>query len=81
MPPCGSKASAEADPFGMVIGSMDGELKYINPVLFKHSAIRKDDVGFSGKGNDGITLTPPEYAAADAKAVEQLRASGRCEVY
>ena len=26
-------------------------------------------------------LTPPEYAEADARAVEQLRASGRCDVY
>ena len=26
-------------------------------------------------------FTPPEYAEADARAVEQLRASGRCDVY
>lgn len=73
------KALAEADPFGMVIGSMDGELKYINPVLLKTLGYSEDDVA-SGKVR-WDNLTPPEYAAADAKAVEQLRASGRCEVY
>ena len=26
-------------------------------------------------------LTPPEFAEADAKAVAQLRATGRCDVY
>jgi PAS domain S-box-containing protein len=73
------KALAEADPFGMVIGSMDGELKYINPVLLKALGYSDDDVA-SGKVR-WDSLTPPEYAAADAKAVEQLRTSGQCGVY
>jgi PAS domain S-box-containing protein len=73
------KALAEADPFGMVIGSMDGELKYINPVLLKTLGYSEDEV-ISGKVR-WDNLTPPEFAAADAKAVEQLRTSGRCDVY
>jgi PAS domain S-box-containing protein len=73
------KALAEADPFGMVIGSMDGELKYVNPVLLRTLGYSEDEVS-SGKVR-WDNLTPPEYAAADAKAVEQLRTSGRCDVY
>jgi len=73
------KALAGADPFGMVIGTMDGSLKYINPVLLKTLGYSEDEV-VSGKVR-WDNLTPPEYAAADAWAVEQLRAHGRCDVY
>jgi PAS domain S-box-containing protein len=73
------KALAEADPFGMVIGNLQGELKYINPGFLKTLGYSEDEVR-SGKVR-WDSLTPPEYADADAKAVGQLRTRGRCDVY
>jgi PAS domain S-box-containing protein len=70
---------AQADPFGMVIGDLHGQLTYVSPSLLKRLGYSEAEVS-SGKIRwDG--LTPPEYAAADADAVEQLRTSGRCKVY
>jgi PAS domain S-box-containing protein len=73
------KALSEADPFGMVIGNLQGELKYINPGFLKTLGYSEEEVR-SGKIR-WDNLTPPEFAAADAKAVEQLRTRGRCDVY
>jgi PAS domain S-box-containing protein len=73
------RALAEANPFGMVIGSLRGELKYINPVFLETLGYSAEEVT-SGKVR-WDNLTPPEYAQADAQAVEQLRRSGRCDVY
>ena len=70
---------AEADPFGMVIGDLQGRLKYVNPTFLKKLGYSEADVS-SGKVR-WDTLTPPEYAEADASAVEQLRLSGCCDVY
>jgi PAS domain S-box-containing protein len=70
---------AEADPFGMMIADLHGHLTYINPAFLKRLGYTVAEVS-SGKVR-WDELTPPEFAAADAKAVEQLRASGRCEVY
>jgi PAS domain S-box-containing protein len=72
-------ALAAADPFGMVIGTFDGRLKYINPGLRKRLGYSEDEVR-SGKVR-WDRLTPPEYAKADADAVKQLQAKGSCEVY
>jgi PAS domain S-box-containing protein len=73
------RALVEADPFGMVIGNLAGELSYVNPVFLKTLGYTEDDV-ISGKVR-WDNLTPREYAEADARAVEQLRARGRCNVY
>jgi PAS domain S-box-containing protein len=73
------KALSEADPFGMVIGNLQGELKYINPGFLKTLGYSEDEVR-SGKVR-WDNLTPPEYANADANAVQQLRTRGRCDVY
>ena len=73
------KALSEADPFGMVIGNLQGELKYINPGFLKTLGYSEEEVR-SGKIR-WDNLTPPEYAAADANAVQQLRTRGRCDVY
>ncbi|HEX3352350.1 MAG TPA: PAS domain S-box protein [Terriglobales bacterium] len=69
----------EANPFGMVIGRLNGELKYVNPPFLKTLGYTQADVN-SGKLR-WDDLTPPEYAEADARAVQQLRTSGRCDVY
>ena len=73
------KDLSQADPFGMLIGGLSGELNYVNPAFLKVLGYTDAEVS-SGKVRWGC-LTPPEYAEADAKAVEQLRVSGRCDVY
>jgi PAS domain S-box-containing protein len=70
---------AGADPFGMVIGDLRGQLTYVSPNFLKRLGYSEAEVS-SGKVR-WDELTPPEYAAADADAVEQLRKSGRCQVY
>jgi PAS domain S-box-containing protein len=69
----------EANPFGMVIGSFDGELSYINPAFLAELGYTQEEVR-SGKVRWDV-LTPPEFAAADAHAVQQLRTLGRCDVF
>jgi PAS domain S-box-containing protein len=73
------KALAAADPFGMVIGTLDGRLKYMSPALL--AALGYSDADVAGGRVHWDELTPAEYAPADARAVDQLRATGRCEVY
>jgi len=63
----------------MVIGDLNGKLKYVNPAFLRTLGYSEAEVD-SGKVR-WDNLTPPEYAAADARAVEQLRTSGRCDVY
>jgi PAS domain S-box-containing protein len=70
---------AEADPFGMMIADLHGHLTYINPAFLKRLGYTEEEVS-SGKVR-WDELTPQEFAAADANAILQLQASGRCEVY
>jgi len=70
---------AEANPFGMVIGSLGGQLDYVNPAFLNTLGYSSEEIS-SGKIR-WDDLTPPEYAQADANAVRQLLASGRCDVY
>ena len=70
---------AEANPFGMVIGSLGGQLDYVNPAFLNTLGYSPEEIS-SGKVR-WDDLTPPEYAQADANAVRQLLASGRCDVY
>ncbi len=70
---------AEANPFGAVIGELNGRVSYMNPAFLATLGYSVDDVT-SGKLR-WDELSPPEYAAADARAVEQLRTTGRCDVY
>jgi PAS domain S-box-containing protein len=69
----------EANPFGMVIGGLRGDLNYANLTLLETLGYSAADVASGNVRWDN--LTPPEYAQADARAVEQLRATGRCDVY
>lgn len=69
----------EANPFGMVIGGLDGELRYVNPAFLETLGYSQLEVNAGNvRWNE---LTPPEYSEADARAVRQLRISGRCDVY
>jgi PAS domain S-box-containing protein len=70
---------AEADPFGMMIADLHGHLTYINPTFLKRLGYTAAEVSAGKVRWD--ELTPPEFADADANAVLQLRATGRCEVY
>lgn len=70
---------AEANPFGMVIGSLGGQLDYVNPAFLNTLGYSPEEISSGEVRWDD--LTPPEYAQADANAVRQLLASGRCDVY
>ena len=70
---------AEANPFGAVIGDLNGRVSYMNPAFLATLGYSVDDVTAGKLRWD--KLSPPEYAAADARAVEQLRTTGRCDVY
>ena len=70
---------AQANPFGTVIGDLSGRLDYVNPAFLKTLGYSDGDVAAGTLRWD--IITPPEYAEADARAVEQLRARGRCDVY
>ena len=69
----------EANPFGMVIGDLNGNVNYVNPAFLQTLGFTRAEVE-SGEVQ-WKKLTPPEFAAADARAVEQLRTVGRCDVY
>jgi PAS domain S-box-containing protein len=70
---------AEANPFGMVIGGFGGELSYVNSAFLKTLGYSEAEVQAGKVRWDD--LTPPEYAGADTRAVQQLRESGRYDVY
>lgn len=69
----------EVNPFGMVIGDLRGKTSYANPAFLGALGYTEEEVAAGKVRWD--KLTPPEYAAADTHAVEQLRARGRCDVY
>jgi PAS domain S-box-containing protein len=70
---------AEANPFGMVIGGLGGELTYVNSAFLKTLGYSEPEVAAGRVRLDA--LTPPEYAEADARAIQQLREAGFCDVY
>jgi PAS domain S-box-containing protein len=69
----------EANPFGMVIGSLRGELSYVNPAFLETLGYSREEVTSGQLRWD--QLTPPEYEQADVRAIQQLKASGHCDVY
>jgi len=70
---------AEANPSGMVIGDLNGRLNYVNPGFLQTLGYSREEI-HSGKVR-WDDLTPPECKEADALALRQLLACGRCEVY
>ncbi len=69
----------EANPFGTIIGDLHGAITYVNPSFLKALGYSENDVAAGRVRWDN--LTPPEFAQADARAIEQLKNSGRCDVY
>lgn len=70
---------AEANPSGTIIGDLQGGVKYVNPAFLRKLGYSEDELKAGRVRWD--ELTPPDYAEADARAVEQLRTTGRCDVY
>jgi PAS domain S-box-containing protein len=73
------RSLAAANPFGMVIGSLTGELEYVNPMFLETLGYTEAEVQAGKLRWD--SLTPAEYAGADARAIEQMRMRGWCDVY
>jgi PAS domain S-box-containing protein len=69
----------EANPFGMMIAGLDGSISFVNPAFLDTLGYTQVEVVEGRVRWD--KLTPSEYAAADARAVQQIRTLGRCEVY
>jgi PAS domain S-box-containing protein len=69
----------EANPFGTIIGSLQGGITYVNPGFLQVLGYSESDVAAGKVRWD--TITPAEYAHADARAIEQLKTLGRCDVY
>jgi PAS domain S-box-containing protein len=69
----------EVNPFGMVIGDLRGKMSYVNPAFLDALGYTQEEVAAGKVGWDKVT--PPAYADADVRAVEQLLATGRCDVY
>jgi PAS domain S-box-containing protein len=67
------------NPFGMMIGGIGGDLKYVSPAFLETLGYTDAEVSSGQMRWD--RLTPPEYANADLRALGQLRATGRCDVY
>jgi PAS domain S-box-containing protein len=64
---------------GFVIGGLSGNLTYLNPTMLNLLGYTAEEV------DAGLVrwtdLTPPEFAAADARAVEQLQQFGIAQPY
>ncbi|MGI8746638.1 MAG: PAS domain S-box protein [Bryobacteraceae bacterium] len=70
---------AGASTLGLVIGDLEGRLSYVNPAVRELLGYTEEEVAVGLVRWDQIT--PPEFAALDAKAVRQLTATGRCPPY
>lgn len=69
----------QADPFSILISTLAGDVTYMNQPLL-------DLLGYtSAQVESGQIrwdkLTPPEFAARDAQALQELRQTGRCRTY
>ncbi|WP_167083945.1 bifunctional diguanylate cyclase/phosphodiesterase [Massilia frigida] len=69
----------DANIIGIFIGDMSGRISEANDAFLKISGYSREDV-LSGKllWNN---MTPPQYDAADAHALEELKNTGRCTPY
>ena len=69
----------ENSSIGLLIGTFDGSLSYMNPSLLALLGYTAEEVrNGSVRWSD---LTPPEFAEADQRAIEQLRARGVSDPY
>ena len=69
----------EHSTVGMIIGDFDGGIAYANPAILNLLGYTAEEVGSGAlRWNQ---LTPAEFAAADEKAIEELRATGTAASY
>ena len=62
-----------------MIGGLDGDLNYVNPAFLELLGIRKRKSALAKC--DGTSSLRARYADADRRALAQIRATGRCDVY
>ena len=64
---------------GVIIGDFDGTISYVNPSTLELLGYTAEEVQSGTVRWD--QLTPPEYAEADRRALEQLRTRGTADSY
>ncbi|MEM1391830.1 MAG: PAS domain S-box protein, partial [Cyanobacteria bacterium P01_H01_bin.150] len=69
----------ESNMFGVIFGDSFGQINYANKYLLNIIGYTSEEME-SGKLR-WDTLTPPEYAASDAKAIQELCIKGVCTSY
>ena len=69
----------EANPFGTIIGELDGPVRYINPSFRKSLGYSEAEIQ-SGKIR-WVDINSPDYAERDKQAREQLLNTGFCDVF
>lgn len=69
----------EHSTVGFIIGDFDGGISYANPAILRLLGYTSQEVATGAVRWDD--LTPPEYADADRKAIEELRSTGTAESY
>jgi len=69
----------EHSTVGMIIGDFQGGISYANPAILNLLGYTSEEVAAGAlRWNQ---LTPPEFAAADEKAIQELRATGTATSY
>src|SRR6187402_764107 len=74
-----SRQLLRANPFGILIGGLDGSVGYINPPLLKLLGYTQRDIE-----NPAFTwqmITPAEFEEVDRKAIDALLKTGSCPAY
>jgi PAS domain S-box-containing protein len=69
----------EHSTVGMIIGNLEGGISYANSAILNLLGYTSEEVG-AGALRWNL-LTPPEFVAADEKAIKELRASGTAASY
>ncbi len=70
---------AETSTLGLLIAELKGGISYLNPRVRELLGYTEEDVAAGLVRWD--RLAPPEFAALDAEAAEQLATTGRCAPY
>ena len=74
-----SRQLLRSSPFGIMIGSDDGRVGYVNPPLVKLLGYTAE--GLAIRGITWKDITPPEFHAADLAAISEVKAKGFCPAY
>ena len=64
---------------GLIIGDFDGGISYANPAILQLLGYTAEEV--KSLPVNWRELTPPEYEAADEKAIQELSSRGKAESY